>query len=173
MLEYRENIGYSVSEAYSIDDELTELKELCQKGIDDFELYSQIREYIFREIKIKELAVTKILQDLMEIKKRSAKGAEIIQYFICYNDRSYSEVAADLGCSKQLIHQTVKYYADNFLWLKNLIAIKGMEDSKNENNRSIFFTGKKKVESYQQMCLFGGDGEQVLSESAENGGEGG
>lgn len=158
MLEYRQNINYSISDSYNIDDELAQLNMLCKRSISDYELYQQIRSYIFKEIKIKELAITTILADLIEIRKKSVKASLIIQAFICHNDKSYSEIAAQFNCSKQAIHQTVQKYSADYVWLKNLIKIKGAEDSKNENNRTRFFTGSKKVDQIQQMDLFD-DGE--------------
>lgn len=153
-LEYRQNIRYMVSDSVNLDQQLRQLSELCRHGIDDYELYQKIRSYIFRQIKIKQLAVTKILDDLQQIRKSSSKSADIITQFICHNDKSYSEVAAEFNCSKQLIHQTVKKYSKEYKWLENLIAVKGMEDSKNENNRTIFFSGKKKVDLFKQLDLF-------------------
>lgn len=154
MLEYRQNINYSISNSYNIDQELAELNTLCKRSITDYELYQQIRAYIYKEIKIKELAITKILNDLAEIRKKSVKASLIIQAFICHNDKSYSEVAAQFNCSKQAIHQTVQKYSEDYVWLQNLIKIKGAEDAKNENNRTRFFTGSKKVDQIQQLDMF-------------------
>lgn len=154
MLQYRDNINYAVSAEYNIDNELSQLNTLCKRGISDYQLYQQIRAYIYRDIKIKELAITKVLKDLIEIRKKSKRAADIIEYFICYNAWSYSEVARQFGTSKQLIHQTIQKYSADYEWLNNLIKIKGSEDSKNENNRTKFFSGNKKMELYQQLDFF-------------------
>lgn len=159
MLQYRQNINYAVSDGYNIDQELAELKTLCKNNIDDYQLYQQIRSYVYRQIKIKELAVTKILNDLFEIRKKSDKDANIIEYFIANNNMSYSQVAFEFNCSKQYIHQTLKKYCKDYYWLNNLFIVKGMEDSKNENNRTKFFSGKRKVDLYKQMDLFGDEDE--------------
>lgn len=154
MLEYRQNIQYAVSSGYNIDQQLEELKTLCKKGIDDYQLYKQIRSYVYRQIKIKELAVTKILNDLFEIRKKSDKAANIIEYFIANNNMSYSQVAYQFNCSKQYIHQTLKKYCKDYYWLQNLYIVKGYEDSKNQNNRTKFFSGTKKMERFEQRDLF-------------------
>ena len=78
MLQYIDNVNYSCSNSYNIDNELAELNTLCKRNISDYELYQQIRAYIYREIKIKELAITTILADLMEIRKKSVKASMII-----------------------------------------------------------------------------------------------
>lgn len=154
MLQYIDNVNYSSSNSYSIDCELAELNTLCKRSITDYELYQQIRAYIYREIKIKELAITKVLKDLAEIRKKSVKASLIIQAFICHNDRSYSQIASEFNCSKQSIHQTIQKYSADYIWLQNLIKIKGAEDSKNENNRTRFFSGNKKVDLFEQMDFF-------------------
>ena len=154
MLEYRQNINYSISDTYNIDNELAELNTLCKRSITDYELYQQIRSYIYKEIKIKELAITKILNDIAEIRKKSVKASLIIQAFICHNDKSYSEIAAQFNCSKQAIHQTIQKYSVDYIWLQNLIKIKGAQDAKNENNRTRFFSGNKKVDQIQQLEMF-------------------
>lgn len=159
MLEYRQNIRYSCSDNYNIDAELEELKQLCKKGIDDYQLYNNIRQYIYKEIKIKELAVTIVLTDLLQIRQKSDKAANIIEYFIAKNHLSYSEVAKKFNCSKQYIHQTLQRFAKDYYWLNNLFIVKGLEDSKNENNRTKFFSGKRKVDLYKQMDLFGDEDE--------------
>lgn len=154
MLEYRQNINYSISNSCNIDQELAQLNTLCKRNISDYQLYQQIRSYIYKEIKIKELAITKILNDLSEIRKKSVKASLIIEAFICHNDKSYSQIASEFNCSKQSIHQTIQKYSVDYIWLSNLIKIKGAEDSKNENNRTRFFTGSKKVDLIQQLEMF-------------------
>lgn len=139
MLEYKQNINYMQALACNLDDELAELNHLCRMGVDDYQLYRKIRSYIFREIKLHELAATVILQDLTEIKNKNQKVAEVITFFIINNTCSYQDIAEAFGCSKQNIYQLLKRYAENYPWLKNLMEIKGLQDSRNENNRSIFF----------------------------------
>lgn len=151
MLQYRENVNYMVSDNNSIDDQLKQLNQLCSKGISDYQLYEAIRNYIYKEIKIKQLAVTLILDDLMKIRQYNPTGANIISFFITHNDFSYKDVADWFGCSKQYIHQLMQKYSQQYIWLDNLIKIKGAEDSKNENNRSIFFNQNNKKKKQQKL----------------------
>lgn len=150
MLEYRDNINYMTSQATSIDDELMQLQELCKKGISDYELYQQIRNYIYHQIKINELAVTIIVDDLQELREKNPKIADIISYVIIHNTDSYQQIAEQFGCSKQYIYQLIQKYANDYVWLDNLLIIKGIEDSKNQNNRSIFFNNSKKTKKAKQ-----------------------
>ena len=79
MLEYRENINYYRDDDYNIDAELDELIQLLHDGIKDYEIYDQIRQYVYKDIKIKELAVTVILSDLHELRKTKPKTANLLE----------------------------------------------------------------------------------------------
>ena len=145
MLEYRENINYMQSQGNSIDAQIEQLHQLCSKGITDYELYQHIRGYIYTEIKIKQLAVTLILNDLRQIRLYNYKAANIIEFYVINNDYSYADIADWFGCSKQYIHQVMTKYSQEYIWLYNLMRIKGDEDCKNENNRSIRFNQPRKT----------------------------
>lgn len=143
-MEYRENINYYQSPPYQIQDQLQELNTLCSKGITDDELYKQIRSYIYKQIKINQLAITRILPDLLQIKSYSDRAFEIICFFILYNNVSYKDMADNLDCSRQLVYQTLKRYVPKYQWLTTLMKLKGDQDCKNEINRSIFPQRKSK-----------------------------
>lgn len=143
-----------VSDGTSIDQQLSQLNELCSKGVTDYQLYQQIRAYIYKEIKIKELAVTLILDDLRKIRYYNIKAANIIQFYVINNDYSYLDIADYFGCSKQYIHQVMQKYSEQYIWLKNLMRIKGDQDSKNQNNRSIKFQNNRKKKNTIQLCLW-------------------
>lgn len=128
---YIEGYKYSTADKQKIDEELRQLQnDIKNNGKDTYQMYQQIRHYIYKQIKIEELAVTKILNDLLEIKLENDKAFVIIAFFVANPMLSYSQIATEYGLTKQRIHQIVNQYADRFTWLKNLIAIKGEEDSK-------------------------------------------
>ena len=156
MLEYRQNINYYSSQGYNINEQLEQLATLLKykDSADVEQLYDKIRSYVYRQIKIEQLAVTRVLNDLLQIRKKNDKIANIIEYFVANNNLSYSEVAQQFGCSKQYIHQTLSKYCKDYYWLNNLYLVKGAEDSKNENNRTKFFSGNKKVDLFEQMEMF-------------------
>ena len=131
---YIDEANYSdmVIDQPSIDDQLKELNQLCSQGVDDYQLYLKIRDYVFCEIKIEELAVTKILQDLMEIKNLRQSSFEKIVYFICHSDQSYQKMGQALGCTGQAVHSSLMRASSNFPWLNNLLHIKSAADSKNK-----------------------------------------
>lgn len=80
-----------------------------------------------------------MLNDLHQLRKIKPKTADVIEFYIANNTSSYKEIASEFGCSKQNIHLLIKTYAKVFPWLENLLKIKGDEDAKNENNRTIFY----------------------------------
>lgn len=136
MFEYRENINYCQQETYNVDAELQELNALCAKGISDYQLYLTIRQYIYKQLKVKQLAVTKILNDILRMRKeKSLRTVEIVMFFVANNDLPYSEIADYFGCSKQYVNQLLNDLSEQFLWLRALIEIKGEEDTINGNNR--------------------------------------
>lgn len=153
MLQYKDELNYSLSTNYNIDQQLAELHELCKKKITDYRLYQQIRSFIYKQLKINELAVTKILNDLIELRKKKPKVALLIQFFISNNQLSYKEIAYEFNCSKQYVYQCLDYYSKEYIWLRNLIRIKGDSDSKNQCNRTVFFPQKKK--KIEQLQLWG------------------
>ena len=156
MLEYRQNINYYSSQGYNINEQLEQLATLLKykDSADVEQLYDKIRSYVYRQIKIEQLAVTRILNDLLQIRKKNDKIANIIEYFVANNNLSYSEVAQQFGCSKQYIHQTLAKYCKDYYWLNNLYLVKGAEDSKNQNNRTKFFSGNRKVDLFEQLEMF-------------------
>lgn len=77
---------------------------------------------------------------------------------VCNNDLSYKDIADWFGFSKQYIHQTIQHYAAQYNWLHNLMIIKGLQDAKNENNRSITFEKNKQKKQPLTMWLFTDDG---------------
>lgn len=128
---YIEGYKYSTSDRQKIDEELQQLHhQIKNNGKGIYQMYQQIRSYIYKQIKIDQLAVTKILNDLLQIKMQNDKAFVIITFFVANPMLSYSQIATEYGLTKQRIHQIVNQYADRFRWLKNLITIKGEEDSK-------------------------------------------
>lgn len=127
---YIDNYKYSTTDREQIDSELEELYTQIKHGKDTYQMYSQIRNYIYKEIKIEELAITKVLNDLLEIKSISDKDFVIITFFVANPMLSYSDIASEYGLTKQRIHQIVNEYATKYTWLNNLIKIKGAEDVK-------------------------------------------
>ena len=154
MLQYRENINYYNSAGYDIDAELAELRALLLDGVSDYQLYEAIRGFVFREIKIKQLAITVIIKDLEEIREKSPSAYRAIILLLQDSTQSYLSIARKIGYCKQGAYQLFQRYAKNYRWLSNLMKIKSLEDSKNENNRTKFFGKRKKENEQKQLDIF-------------------
>lgn len=139
MLQYIDNYKYSSASDETLDSELAELRQLLIQNDDCFELYQSIRNNIYKEIKIDELAVTRILNDLIQIKAKSESSFIVLLAFTANPLLSYAEIAKQFNITKQRVYNIVSEYAKKYVWLSNLIQIKGKEDCKNQNNRSVFF----------------------------------
>lgn len=154
MLEYRQNINYYSSQSYNINEQLEQLAALLKHkdSADVEQLYDKIRSYIYKQIKIEQLAVTRVLNDLHTLRKTKPKTADVIEYYIANNADSYQQIANEFGCSKQNIYSIVQSNANNYTWLKGLMMVKGEYDSKNKNNRTIFYDDV--VKDVEQMEMF-------------------
>lgn len=162
MLKYIDNYNYSSADEETIDEQIEQLINSVKRGSDAFQIYRGIRDRVYREIKIEELAITRIIGDLIQIKQKSERAFSIVLAFVANPMQSYKQIADAFGISKQRVNYILQQYSQNYVWLKNLLQIKGKEDSKNQNNRSIFFTPLVKNPSakigkfveYEQPSLF-------------------
>lgn len=147
MLQYRQNINYFEGNYInSLDDELREFIQCIKSGLQDYDLYMNIRNKIYKEIKIEQLAATRILRDILEIENQSKRAKDIICYFVVNNTQSYKQIAEHFNTSKQNIYQIIKRYSEDYIWIENLMKIKSYEDRKNENNITRFFNKDRENE---------------------------
>lgn len=155
-MQYKDELKY-MDRQQTIEEELEDLRNALKfknATQDVIDLYTSIKKKILREVVISELAITIILQDLINIRKANVKAQEIITYFILHSDYSYQDIASYFACSRQNVYQLLKQYADKYSWLNNLMLIKGLEDKRNENNRSIMFDKNSKKKKIEQPYLF-------------------
>ena len=136
MLQYRQNINYFESQANSIEEQIQEFAQLLQAGVQDLDLYMNIRDQIYKEIKIQQLACTRVLRDILQIEKVSGRAKDVIVYFIVHNTDSYRDIAKHFNCTKQNIQQIIKKYSSEYVWLDNLRKIKGLQDAKNKKEKN-------------------------------------
>ena len=151
MLTLLDNYNYSQQRQSTIDEELTQLVELCKDGYKEEDVYEYIRSRIYKQIKIEELAVTRVLQDLLLIREQSNRAFQVLSFFICNSHLSFQQISEVFGCTKQNIHSLLGRYAKQLPWLDNLLKIKKELDGKG-GGRSIFYTDQK--QKTMQMELF-------------------
>lgn len=127
---YIEGYKYSIAQRQNIEAQLEELHTQIKNGKDVYDMYKQIRHYIYKQIKIDQLAVTKILNDLLQIRLKSEQAFILITFYTANPMLSYKQVADEYNISKQRVHQIISEYAKSYPWLNNLKNIKGEQDSK-------------------------------------------
>lgn len=150
-VKYKEEINYNNyavdNNNTSIDEEIQELVEClksCKSGSIDEEteeIYQAIRKTVIQEIKINELAVTLVLRDLQEIRKKNPVRANMITTFVINSDLSYAELGKMYGVSKQYFHGVVWWASKRFFWVKNLMQIKGEETER--SNKTVRKNSKR------------------------------
>lgn len=163
-MQYIDNYNYMKQQEDNIEDQFEQLVELIKhnQNIDSYQIYKQIRQNIYKQIKINQLAITKILNDLIQIKLHNDKKFDIISTFVANPLLSFQQLSSIFGYTRQRLYQIIAEEAENYIWLKNLLIIKGNEDKKNQNNRSkkiINTKFKTKIrkqlkDKYSQMELF-------------------
>lgn len=103
-------------------DELEELAAMTGHEIE--ELYQAVRAEVMQEIAFQEMAVTVIMRDLIEIRRRSPRHADIIEYAVASPFCSYEELAHIGGVSKQAIYSTLDRMGNRYSWIMGLASIK-------------------------------------------------
>ena len=143
-MQYIQNINYkrqqqTLDEYYTspeltLDQEIEDFISLCRakENIQTADIYRKIRAFIYKEIKIKQLAVCRVLTDLEFIRNKNPRIADYIEYFIAHNTDSYQQMADHFGITKQAFYCTIKKYAPSCKWLKGLYNMKSIYDSRNQ-----------------------------------------
>lgn len=109
-------------------DELEELAAVTGHEIE--ELYQAVRDDVMQEIAFQEMAVTVIMRDLIEIRRRSPRHADIIEYAVASPFCSYEELAHIGGVSKQAIFSQMRKYARSYPWIAGLIRIRSIQNTR-------------------------------------------
>ena len=148
---YIDGYKYSIAQRQNIEEELKELHTQIKNGKDVYDMYKTIRHFIYKQIKIDQLAVTKILNDLLQIRLKNEQAFILITFYTANPMLSYKQVADEYNISKQRVHQIISEYAQSYPWLNNLKNIKGQQDCKFIKPKQP----KKEVKwKQQQMELF-------------------
>lgn len=109
-------------------DELEELAAMTGHEIE--ELYQAVRAEVMQEIAFQEMAVTVIMRDLIEIRRRSPRHADIIEYAVASPFCSYEELAQKGGVSKQAIFSQMRKYARSYPWIAGLVRIRSIQNTR-------------------------------------------
>ena len=79
-------------------------------GVEEETIYREMRSKVMHEIAFRELAITTIMRDLIDIRRRSPQHADIIEYAVASPFCSYEELAAVGKVSKQAIFSQMRSY---------------------------------------------------------------
>ena len=132
----------------TFDDLLRQLKVMVMENEDENDIQSYY-EFIIKQatkrLQKQEFGAIRILKDIYNLKQKNDKVGWIVQLFVCFNNRSYQELANIVGCSRQYVFQTIESEAKKFSWLKMLFELKGREDAKNRRGKGVAFRVKGTV----------------------------
>lgn len=110
---------------------MQDFEELAQLlGTEEETIYQEMRQKVMQEIAFQEMAVTVIMRDLIEIRRRSPRHADIIEYAVASPFCSYEELAHIGGVSKQAIFSQMRKYARSYPWIAGLIRIRSIQNTR-------------------------------------------
>ena len=110
---------------------MRDFEELAQLlGAEEEAIYQEMRRKVMHEIAFQEMAVTVIMRDLIEIRHRSPRHADIIEYAVASPFCSYEELAQIGGVSKQAIFYQMRKYARSYPWIAGLIRIRSIQNTR-------------------------------------------
>jgi hypothetical protein len=110
---------------------MRDFEELAQLlGAEEEAIYQEMRRKVMHEIASQEMAVTVIMRDLIEIRRRSPRHADIIEYAVASPFCSYEELARIGEVSKQAIFSQMRKYARSYPWIAGLIRIRSIQNTR-------------------------------------------
>lgn len=122
-LEYIDNYNYGEHEPTT--------EELCEELADAIgrdgcvaEIYDAIYTRALREIKTNELAITRIIPDVLELLQKNQSKALLVMRLLADPLASYSELGEMMGYSKQRVHFVLKELSKRYVWVDRLLAVR-------------------------------------------------
>lgn len=88
------------------------------------EIYEAIYTRALREIKTNELAVTRIIPDVLELLQKNQSKALLVMRLLADPLASYSELGEMMGYSKQRVHFVLKELSKRYVWVDRLLAVR-------------------------------------------------
>ena len=106
-------------------------------GVEEETIYREMRSKVMHEIAFRELAITTIMRDLIDIRRRSPQHADIIEYAVASPFCSYEELAAVGKVSKQAIFSQMRKYARDYPWIAGLIRIRTIQEQYSRSSTGV------------------------------------
>ena len=123
-LEYIDNYDYSRHSEPTTEELCEELAEAIGRDGCVAEIYEAIYSRALREIKTNELAITRIIPDVMELLQKNQSKALLVMRLLADPLASYSALGEMMGYSKQRVHIVLKELAKRYTWVDRLLAVR-------------------------------------------------
>lgn len=122
-LEYIDNYNYGEHEP-TTEELCEELAEAIGRDGCVAEIYEAIYTRALREIKTNELAITRIIPDVLELLQKNQSKALLVMRLLADPLASYSELGEMMGYSKQRVHFVLKELSRRYVWVDRLLAVR-------------------------------------------------
>ena len=123
-LEYIDNYDYSRHSEPTTEELCEELAEAIGRDGCVAEIYEAIYTRALREIKTSELAITRIIPDVLELLQKNQSKALLVMRLLADPLASYSELGEMMGYSKQRVHFVLRELAKRYGWVDRLLAVR-------------------------------------------------
>ena len=123
-LEYIDNYSYSQYSEPTTEELCEELAEAIGRDGCVAEIYEAIYARALREIKTNELAITRIIPDVLELLQKNQSKALLVMRLLADPLASYSELGEMMGYSKQRVHFVLKELSKRYVWVDRLLAVR-------------------------------------------------
>lgn len=121
--EYIDNYDYGKHEP-TTEELCEELAEAIGRDGCVAEIYEAIYTKALREIKTNELAITRIIPDVLELLQKNQSKALLVMRLLADPLASYSELGEMMGYSKQRVHFVLKELSKRYVWIDRLLAVR-------------------------------------------------
>ena len=122
--EYIDNYDYSQHSEPTTEELCEELAEAIGRDGCIAEIYEAIYTKALREIKTNELAITRIIPDVLELLQKNQSKALLVMRLLADPLASYSELGEMMGYSKQRVHFVLKELSKRYVWIDRLLAVR-------------------------------------------------
>lgn len=123
-LEYIDNYDYSQHSEPTTEELCEELAEAIGRDGCVAEIYEAIYTRALRDIKTSELAITRIIPDVLELLQKNQSKALLVMRLLADPLASYSELGEMMGYSKQRVHFVLKELSRRYTWVDRLLAVR-------------------------------------------------
>lgn len=123
-LEYIDNIDYGQGNEPTTEELLGELTDIIGRDESASEIYEAIYSRALHDIRTSDLAITRIMPDLLELEQSNHRKATLVMWLLADPYASYSELGSIMGYSKQRVHVVLHELAGRYGWLARLLEIR-------------------------------------------------